>query len=157
MNDEALNERAAAWLRDADGLLITHATPARDDEHVWPDASDEQLALGIATASEIFAARGVTAGYAAICSMAVRFYEGDPTLPEPEPAVRGAAAALREASDAALKAIGATHEREPEFNVHQGRAERLLWNELPTLREARVRTNSPYLAEPLLGYSDERA
>jgi diadenosine tetraphosphatase ApaH/serine/threonine PP2A family protein phosphatase len=27
----------------ADGLLIAHATPKRDDEHIWPDASDEQL------------------------------------------------------------------------------------------------------------------
>jgi predicted phosphodiesterase len=27
----------------ADGLLITHATPRRDDEHLWPDAPDDQL------------------------------------------------------------------------------------------------------------------
>jgi putative phosphoesterase len=26
-----------------DALLVVHANPARDDEHVWPDASDEQL------------------------------------------------------------------------------------------------------------------
>jgi predicted phosphodiesterase len=28
---------------DADGLLICHANPKNDDEHVWPDAPDEQL------------------------------------------------------------------------------------------------------------------
>ena len=49
----ALGQDWVAWLGAApltvaigtgsDGLLITHATPARDDEHVWPDASDEQL------------------------------------------------------------------------------------------------------------------
>jgi predicted phosphodiesterase len=49
----ALGQDWVAWLgaapltvaigTGADGLLITHATPARDDEHVWPDASDEQL------------------------------------------------------------------------------------------------------------------
>lgn len=49
----ALGQDWVAWLgaapltvvigNDPDGLLITHATPARDDEHVWPDASDEQL------------------------------------------------------------------------------------------------------------------
>jgi predicted phosphodiesterase len=49
----ALGQDLVAWLgaapmtvavgNGADGLLITHATPKRDDEHVWPDASDEQL------------------------------------------------------------------------------------------------------------------
>jgi predicted phosphodiesterase len=49
----ALGQDLVAWLgaapltiaigNDADGLLITHATPKRDDEHVWPDAGDEQL------------------------------------------------------------------------------------------------------------------
>ncbi|MGA2393609.1 MAG: metallophosphoesterase family protein [Candidatus Lustribacter sp.] len=49
----ALGQDWVAWLgaapttvaigTSADGLLITHATPAKDDEHVWPDASDEQL------------------------------------------------------------------------------------------------------------------
>ncbi len=49
----ALGQDWVAWLGAApltvaigtgpDGLLITHATPACDDEHVWPDASDEQL------------------------------------------------------------------------------------------------------------------
>jgi predicted phosphodiesterase len=49
----ALGQNWVAWLgaapltvaigTGADGLLITHATPARDDEHVWPDASDDQL------------------------------------------------------------------------------------------------------------------
>ena len=28
---------------DPDGLLIAHATPKRDDEHIWPDADDAQL------------------------------------------------------------------------------------------------------------------
>ena len=49
----ALGQDWVAWLGAApatvaighgpDGLLITHATPLRDDEHVWPDASDAQL------------------------------------------------------------------------------------------------------------------
>jgi putative phosphoesterase len=49
----ALGQDWVAWLgaapmtvaigTGADGLLITHATPKRDDEHVWPDAGDEQL------------------------------------------------------------------------------------------------------------------
>jgi predicted phosphodiesterase len=49
----ALGQDWVAWLgaapltiaigNDAAGLLVTHATPKRDDEHVWPDASDEQL------------------------------------------------------------------------------------------------------------------
>jgi predicted phosphodiesterase len=49
----ALGQDWVAWLgaapmtvaigTGADGLLITHATPKRDDEHVWPDATDEQL------------------------------------------------------------------------------------------------------------------
>lgn len=50
---EALGPDWVAWLGAAplavqvgdgsDGLFVCHATPARDDEHVWPDASDEQL------------------------------------------------------------------------------------------------------------------
>ena len=49
----ALGQDWVAWLGAApatlafgdgpDGLLVTHATPQRDDEHVWPDAPDEQL------------------------------------------------------------------------------------------------------------------
>jgi predicted phosphodiesterase len=49
----ALGPELVAWLGAApltlaigegpDGLFISHATPARDDEHVWPDAPDEQL------------------------------------------------------------------------------------------------------------------
>jgi predicted phosphodiesterase len=49
----ALGQDWVAWLGaapmtvaigdDAAGLLIAHATPKRDDEHIWPDASDAQL------------------------------------------------------------------------------------------------------------------
>jgi predicted phosphodiesterase len=49
----ALGQDWVAWLgaapmtvaigQDAAGLLISHATPKRDDEHIWPDASDGQL------------------------------------------------------------------------------------------------------------------
>jgi diadenosine tetraphosphatase ApaH/serine/threonine PP2A family protein phosphatase len=49
----ALGQDWVAWLgaapmtvaigNDVAGLLITHATPKRDDEHIWPDASDAQL------------------------------------------------------------------------------------------------------------------
>jgi predicted phosphodiesterase len=49
----ALGQDWVAWIGAApatltigdgpDALLITHATPQRDDEHVWPDATDDQL------------------------------------------------------------------------------------------------------------------
>lgn len=49
----ALGQDAVAWLGAApptmtigdgeSGLFICHATPKNDDEHVWPDAGDEQL------------------------------------------------------------------------------------------------------------------
>ncbi len=49
----ALGQDWVAWLGaapttlaigdGADGLFVSHATPQRDDEHVWPDAPDEQL------------------------------------------------------------------------------------------------------------------
>jgi predicted phosphodiesterase len=49
----ALGQDWVAWLGAApatlaigegpDGLLVTHATPQHDDEHVWPDAPDDQL------------------------------------------------------------------------------------------------------------------
>jgi predicted phosphodiesterase len=49
----ALGQDWVAWLGAAPmtvtigsgsgALLISHATPKRDDEHIWPDASDEQL------------------------------------------------------------------------------------------------------------------
>jgi putative phosphoesterase len=50
---DKLGPEATAWLAqlpltvsfgdDENGLLIFHATPQRDDEHIWPDAADEQL------------------------------------------------------------------------------------------------------------------
>lgn len=50
---ERLGETRLAWLRDlpfarsfgdgADALMIVHANPKTDDEHVWPDASDDFL------------------------------------------------------------------------------------------------------------------
>lgn len=49
----ALGQDSVAWLGaapltiaigdDEAGLFVCHATPKHDDEHVWPDASDEQL------------------------------------------------------------------------------------------------------------------
>jgi len=49
----ALGQDWVAWIGAAptslaigdgpDGLFVTHATALRDDEHVWPDAPDEQL------------------------------------------------------------------------------------------------------------------
>jgi predicted phosphodiesterase len=49
----ALGQELVAWLgaapmtiaigTDPEGLLIAHATPQRDDEHIWPDAGDAQL------------------------------------------------------------------------------------------------------------------
>lgn len=47
-----IGERWTRWLADlplsltfggADGLLVCHANPRSDDEHVWPDADDETL------------------------------------------------------------------------------------------------------------------
>jgi predicted phosphodiesterase len=49
----ALGQEIVAWLGAApqtlafgegpEGLLICHATPKSDEEHVWPDAADDQL------------------------------------------------------------------------------------------------------------------
>jgi predicted phosphodiesterase len=50
---DALGPEWVAWLGaapmtiavglDRAGLLVSHATPKRDDEHIWPDADDAQL------------------------------------------------------------------------------------------------------------------
>jgi predicted phosphodiesterase len=50
---ERLGETRLAWLRElpfarsfgegADGLLVVHAHPKTDDEHIWPDAPDDFL------------------------------------------------------------------------------------------------------------------
>ena len=50
---DALGPQWVAWLgtlpatltfgEGPDGLLVCHATPQHDDEHVWPDAAPEQL------------------------------------------------------------------------------------------------------------------
>jgi putative phosphoesterase len=50
---ERLGPAWTRWLRDlplqrrfgpdSNALLVTHANPKNDDEHVWPDANDEQL------------------------------------------------------------------------------------------------------------------
>jgi len=50
---EALGEAWLAWLaalpfalrfgNGADGLLVVHANPKTDDEHIWPDAGDDFL------------------------------------------------------------------------------------------------------------------
>jgi predicted phosphodiesterase len=50
---EQIGEHWAAWLADLpvslvfggieDGLLVCHANPKSDDEHVWPDAYDDTL------------------------------------------------------------------------------------------------------------------
>lgn len=50
---EQIGERWTSWLRDLprqltfgdgeDGLLLCHANPKTDDEHVWPDADDATL------------------------------------------------------------------------------------------------------------------
>jgi putative phosphoesterase len=50
---EQIGERRSEWLRDLpfsltfgdgeDGLLVCHANPKTDDEHVWPDAYDDTL------------------------------------------------------------------------------------------------------------------
>ena len=50
---ERLGETRLGWLRDLpfarsigageDGLLIVHANPKTDDEHIWPDAADDFL------------------------------------------------------------------------------------------------------------------
>jgi predicted phosphodiesterase len=50
---ERLGETRLAWLRElpfsrsfgegVDGLLVVHANPKTDDEHIWPDAPDDFL------------------------------------------------------------------------------------------------------------------
>jgi len=50
---EALGDEHVAWLQalpfaarlgaGADALLVVHANPKSDDEHIWPDADDAQL------------------------------------------------------------------------------------------------------------------
>ena len=50
---ERLGEARVTWLRElpfslhfgtgSDGLLVVHANPKTDDEHIWPDASDAFL------------------------------------------------------------------------------------------------------------------
>ncbi|HEY5348288.1 MAG TPA: metallophosphoesterase family protein [Candidatus Lustribacter sp.] len=64
----ALGQDWVAWLgaapmtiaigNDAAGLLIVHATPHRDDEHVWPDASDAQLEAVVAGVAQYTIAFG---------------------------------------------------------------------------------------------------
>jgi hypothetical protein len=118
--------------------------PSRLEEPLWLICwgTEEQLALGLASAREVFAARGVTPGYAALCSMAVGMYESDPSLPEPDASVRAAAAALDEASDAAILAAGARLKEDNEMQVSQGPEDRELWNTLPTLRAWRVKNRA---------------
>ncbi len=59
---EELGERNVAWLRDlpfsarfgaGDGaLLVAHANPQTDDEHLWPDADDARLERAFAGVAE---------------------------------------------------------------------------------------------------------
>ncbi len=57
---ERLGDARLAWLRDlpfarsfgngSDGLLVVHANPKSDDEHIWPDAPDaflERITAGV--------------------------------------------------------------------------------------------------------------
>ena len=105
-------------------------------------ATEEGLALGLAAAREVFAARGVAPGYAGVCSVAVSAYEGDPSLPEPDAHVRAADAALQEAADAAILAAGGMLKQDNHLQVSQGPEDRQLWNTLTTLRAWRI-MNAP--------------
>ncbi len=112
---------------------------------VW-DASDDQLALGLATAREIFEARGVSPDRAGVCSAAVSAHESDPSLPEPDAEVRRSAAAFEEASKAAILAAGGTLDSNNEMSASQWPDGRGLWNTLPTLRAYRFK-HSPSLLD----------
>ncbi len=112
---------------------------------VW-DASEDQLALGLATAREVFQARGVTPDRAGVCSIAVSAYESDPSLPEPDVEVRLAAVAFNEAADAAIRAAGGALDSNNELSASQWPDGRPLWNTLPTLRAYRMK-HSPHLLD----------
>ena len=122
-------------MNDDASPLIEPWQPSRTEGPLWLICwgSEDQLALGLATAREIFAARGVTPGYAAVCSIAVAAHESDPALPEPDAGVRVAAAVCREASDAAIVAAGGMLKQDNELQISQGPEDRQLWNTLPTL------------------------
>ncbi len=124
---------------DNNSPLIEPWQPTRREGPLWLICwgTEDQLALGLASAREVFAARGVTPGYAALCAMAVGMYEDDPALPEPDASVRSAGAVLSEASDAAILAAGGMLKQDNELQVSQGPDDRELWDTLPTLREWR--------------------
>ena len=111
---------------------------------VW-DATEDQLALGLAAAREIFQARSVSPDRAGVCSVAVSAYAADPSLPEPDAQVRKAAAAFDEAADAAIRAAGGALDSNNELSASQWPDGRPLWNTLPTLRAWRVKHDSPLL------------
>ena len=128
-------------MSDDNSPFIEPWQPTRREGPLWLICwgTEDQLALGLASAREVFAARGVTAGYAAICSVALSAFESDPSLPEPDASVRAAGAALCEASDAAILAAGGMLKQDNELQVSQGPDDRELWNTLPTLRAWRAK------------------
>jgi hypothetical protein len=132
---------------DENAPFIEPWQPSRLEEPLWLICwgTEDQLALGLSAARDVFAARGVTPGYAALCAMAVGMYEDDPSLPEPDAAVRAAGAALEEASDAAILAAGGRLHEDNDFQVSQGPEDRLLWTTLPTLRAWRAKHGSAAL------------
>ena len=104
-------------------------------------ASQEQMALGIAAAREVFNAADVSPVHASICHAAILAHEFDPALPVPDAEILAGAVAYERACDAAVRAAGGVLAHGDELHIDQGsdlQAERL-WSAVPTLRLYRAR------------------
>ena len=130
---------------DRDEPFVTPSQPYRREGQLelraW--ATPAELDRGLEAALEVFLARCVPPGRAAVCSQAVSAFEADHSLPEPDAETRAAAAAFEEASDAAILAAGAMLNQDNELSVGQGPEDRALWDELPTLRAWRAKHAPP--------------
>ena len=102
-------------------------------------ATEDQLKLGLEAARTVFWTRGIVAGRAAVCSLAVSAYKADPSLPEPAAEVRASAAAFDEANDAAILAAGGMLNQDNALECEQRPEDRVLWDSLPTLRAWRAK------------------
>ena len=97
-------------------------------------ATQEQLALGIAAAREVFAGLGVAPGRVGACSVAISAYSLDSTLPPPDDEMLKAATAESVALAAALSAAGGDRKR---GDYLAALSDPSLMETLPTLRAYR--------------------
>jgi hypothetical protein len=97
-------------------------------------ATQEQLALGIAAAREVFAGLGVEPGRVGACCVAISAYSLDSTLPAPDDEMLKAAAAESAALAAALSAAGGDRKR---GDYLAALSDPSLMETLPTLRAYR--------------------